>query len=247
MSVISLILGLVLAGISYGFGIARLRKWKAMRDTPTRKIVDIEPGRVEVEGRLSPIPGRLLKGPVSGKPCISYEVKVQEYHSSKNGGHWRTIHKEREGGPFLLKDDSGMVVVDPKGGKMRSVLSLFQRQGTFSELNDSARTYLESRKIRKEGFFGIFNRTLRIQESIVPVDKYLYVLGDAVDIDIPREVKDNYLVNPFTIKKRDLMVLSYKEEEKTSKDLLSGSIFLIILGTLALIGGIYLTTLFWGI
>ncbi len=242
-----MMLGLVLAGISFGFGIARLRKWKAMKDTPTSKIVDIEPGRVEVEGRISPIPGKLLTAPVSGRSCISYEVKVEEYHSSKNSGHWSTIHKEGAGGPFLLKDDSGMVVVDPKGGKMKSVLSLFQRQGTFNELSDSARTYIKSRKIRKEGFFGIFNRTLRVRESIVPVKKYLYVLGDAVDIEIPSEVKDNYLVNPFTIRKEGVMVLSYKVEEKTSKDLLSGSIILLILGTLALVGGIYLTNLFWGI
>lgn len=242
-----LIVSLILSGILFWFGFSARKKWKVMKETPTRKIIDIETGRVEVIGNLVPIPGKELHGPVSGRPCVGYDVKVQEYHSSKNNSGWRTIHRERRSGPFLLKDDSGMAVVDPTGVKMDSVTSSYQKQGAFSDMNPNSKSYIESKGIRLTGPLGFLNRTLRVEEKIVPVNIFLYILGDAVEKGMPAALMNDYMVNPYTIMKKDLMVISLKDEESTRTNLISKAFIFFVLGSVTFVGGMFLAIIFWGL
>lgn len=210
----SLILGLVVGGILCGIGYYHHRKWMVIRDTPTRMIVDIEPGRVEVNGKIQSAPGALLHSPLTQTPCVQFDVQVQELRRRKNSRYWATIHTLKRGGVFLVVDESGKVVVDPKNVKMDSIRTMNTQQGFYKDMNMNAQKYIQRMGIREKGFFGIFKRTLRVMESVVPLNKHLYVLGDAVEDPKYHSYQSDPLTSPFTIKKRKMMILSFKSEKE---------------------------------
>lgn len=232
-----LITFLILALILLVIGLFQFRKWKVMADTPTRMVVDIEPGRVEVNGRIEPVPGRLYHSPLTSTPCVNYKVEVQEYRSSGRSHYWATIHKNERGGPFLVTDESGKVLVDPKKAGLSQVQTMNSQQGMFNEMNHVAQDYIQRTGIRDKGFFGVFKRTLRVVESVIPAGQDLYVLGEAQELPMEPVLQNDPLVSPFTIKKKGLMILSYESETKLSnKKRAVWVTMLVIAGILGFVG-----------
>jgi len=229
-----LITGVVLVIIGY----LQFRKWKAIEDTPTRMIVDIERGRVEVNGRIEPFPGGLLYSPLRQIPCVQFEVKVQELRRSKNSSYWATIHTLKRGGVFLVVDESGKAVVDPKGVKLGSVQTMHSQQGLFNDMDPRAREYIRQAGISEKGFFGVFKRTLRVIESIVPVGEHLYVLGDAVDEPFYQRYQNDPVISPFTIRKKKMMILSFKSEAEVSMKKKTAWILLYVFGGISALAGL---------
>jgi len=219
-------------------GFFQYRKWKVMEDTPTRMIVDIEPGRVEVNGNIQPFSGGLHYAPLSQKPCVQFDVQVQELRRSKNSTYWATIHTYKRGGVFLVVDESGKVLVDPKGGKLEKIQTLATHQGKFREMPPRVREYISRTGVETKGFFGVLDRTLRVVESIVPTDQHLYVLGDAVDDPTYHGFQNDPLISPFTIKKKKMMILSYKSEAEVSMKKKTAWVLLYVFGGLSALAGL---------
>jgi len=207
---------LVTASILFVIGYRNYKKWKIMDEAPTRMVVDIEPGRVEINGKITSTPGKEMRSPLTGTTCVQYKVEVQEYRSSGKSHYWATIHKNERGGPFLVTDESGKVLVDPKKVKLQSVQTMRSEQGMFNEMNMAAQNYVQQLGIRDKGFFGVFKRTLRVIESVIPVGQDLYVLGDAVEAQLDYTLENDLTVSPYTIKKKGTMILSFESEKKLS-------------------------------
>jgi hypothetical protein len=243
-SLIWLIFTLITAGILFGIGYYHHRKWKVMRDTPTRMIVDIEPGRVEVNGMIQPAPGALLNSPITQTPCVQFEVQVQELRRSKNSSYWATIHKNKRGNVFLLVDESGKVLIDPRNVKMDLIQTLNSHRGPFNEMKPKVRAYIRQTGVRVKGFFGVFNKTLRVLESVIPINKNLYVLGDAVDDPKYHPYQIDPITSPFTIRKEDMMILSFKSEKELARSKRTIWVLLYSFGgfcaLIGLVGMIYL-------
>jgi hypothetical protein len=239
-----MVLASLLAGWAGGIillvmGISRIRKWKLMESTPTRKVIDIEPGLVEVKGLIKPIPGKELTAPVSGTRCISYQVRVQEWESGDDDdpGRWKTIKSEREGGPFLIRDDSGYVKVVPGRNDLERFTTVSTSSSIFNDMTPNAERYIESRGIRDKGFFGILKRKLRVLESVVLTDRNLYVLGTARETFMEPILSNDYKVSPYVISNEGRMILSYDSEEATSSHMKFAGISLVVLGSFLITAG----------
>ena len=220
-------------------GYLRFRKWKAIAVTPTRMIVDLEPGRVEVKGKMEPVAGGLLYSPISQRPCIQSEIQVQEFQYDQNGNtaQWVTIHTSRVEGIFLIADGSGKAVVDPKGIKMEMFDPVAISQGPFNEMTLRAQEYIRRTGINPMGTFGLWKRKFRIVELIIPVGTNVYVLGDAVDDPFYKRWQNDPIISPFTIKKEKIMVTTFKSERELLLTKKAAWIVPIVFGVLSLLIG----------
>ena len=71
-------------------------------------------GLVRVTGRIHR-EGQLLKAPLSGRPCVVYEVVVDAFVNHGGTGLWRRFVDLTGARPFLLTDETGTARVDTSG------------------------------------------------------------------------------------------------------------------------------------
>lgn len=88
-----------------------LKRLRAIRDTPTSRVASAAQGYVELIGT-----GRIVKeAPLISKftalPCLWYRYKVER---KDNDGKWETLDSGESTDCFLLRDDSGVCLVDPE-------------------------------------------------------------------------------------------------------------------------------------
>lgn len=176
----SLVFGII--GFANGF---RLFKRKQMiENIPTSKVRSLAMGLAEVQGEAV-VAKKELKSPFTNKNCVYYRYEIDEYRSSKNGGYWARIKDGIKHVPFYLKDNTGMVLVDPKDAHVdipkdwRFQPSLF-KSSPKKKTEEKIKSFFKKEKISYTGFFG-FKRNLRFTEYyIAPRDK-IFVLGTAGD------------------------------------------------------------------
>jgi len=70
-------------------------------------------GPVRVTGRIHR-DAKLLEAPLSGRPCVVYELVIDEL-SSGSPSLWQRFLDLRQACPFLLEDDSGTARIDTAG------------------------------------------------------------------------------------------------------------------------------------
>lgn len=93
-----------------------LRRYRLICGTPTSRVASAAQGYVELQGRAA-AHGEPILGHCSLLPCLWYRYQVER----KNGDtEWRTVSSGQSEAPFLLVDDSGRCVVDPRGAEIIS-------------------------------------------------------------------------------------------------------------------------------
>lgn len=98
-----------------------LRTAYRVLSTPTGRVSDLltDPeGPIELRGTARAA-DEVVSGPFTGEVSLLCETRVEEYRSSRYGGSWREIDSGSWSVPFLLEDDSGSVLVDPRGADVR--------------------------------------------------------------------------------------------------------------------------------
>ncbi|CAI8751016.1 RING-type E3 ubiquitin transferase [Chryseobacterium sp. IT-36CA2] len=81
---------------------------------PTSKIHSVAKGLVEIEGAL--IMKNSLFSPVKNEVCIGYYYTIENINRDSDGKEtYRTIHRETQCNVFQVKDDSGIIEVQPEG------------------------------------------------------------------------------------------------------------------------------------
>ncbi|WP_122089506.1 GIDE domain-containing protein [Halalkalicoccus subterraneus] len=89
--------------------------------TPTGRVSDLltDSNRtIELQGTAR-IAERILSGPFTGADCLLCGTVVEEYESSQHGGSWTEVDSVTQSVPFVLADDSGSVLVDPRMADVR--------------------------------------------------------------------------------------------------------------------------------
>ncbi|MBS3125294.1 hypothetical protein J4211_03510 [Candidatus Woesearchaeota archaeon] len=151
--------GLVGGAVLIMIGFKQWRIKRLVENTPTSKVRGIAMGFVEVCGTVSKPFKQYLVGPFTGKECVYYSYKIEEERQgSKGRRYWATIRSDVQSIPFFAKDNTGAVLVDPKGA-----IKL------FSEKNN----------LRLSGLFG--SRPLRFTETHLAPNDIIYILGTAGD------------------------------------------------------------------
>lgn len=118
----------VVAGVvMFVSGFAQLRRARLMEDMPTSRVRSAAQGYVELQGHARLLPGPEIRSPLSNERCCWWEFKVEhrqtEHHSGKRRVEWVTIDKGISDELFLLFDDTGECVVDPRGATVIPSLS----------------------------------------------------------------------------------------------------------------------------
>lgn len=124
---------LLLAGAAIflwdAFGRARTRRLIAF--LPTSKAKGVFVGLVELSGTAECERGESIVAPMSGRPCVYVKTKIEEKRietrTTKNSDGesvtktetvWKTLSEKERQAPFYLRDETGVVRVDPKGAEI---------------------------------------------------------------------------------------------------------------------------------
>lgn len=100
-----------------GTGIRRWKQRQLMTDTPTSTIQSLSIGPAEIEGTAHADGRDPLTAPFSGTDCLLAKYEIEEYHESNDddgGGSWNTIASDTRHAPFVVEDDTGRVLVEPR-------------------------------------------------------------------------------------------------------------------------------------
>lgn len=216
------------------------KKKQLVEDTPTSKIRSLAMGLVELIGQVIPIPERLLKSPFTEKDCVYYQFTVEEYVHSGKSSHWQTIKKGERRDLFYLKDDTGMVLVDPTGASIEAARDFDCQSGLGRDPPESVVRFLTANNIAYEGFFGS-NKTMRYREHTIVPDENLYIMGTADEKPFINDQCANQGL-PHTIITKGAQEKMFFISDKKERDILrefdmkiAGA---IVLGTIFIIIGV---------
>jgi hypothetical protein len=177
----ALLIGLGLGVTFFAGGIFSLKRKLLIENTPTSKIRSLAMGLVEIYGEVVPAEREILKSPLTGKDCVYYKYKVEEYRQSGKSGHWATIRSGEDMVRFFLKDDTGMVLVDPNRASVEIPKDFGWERGFMGkDPPGTVMKFMEQNDLHMKGFLG-FNRNMRVSEHYIAPGDRLYIMGDAGD------------------------------------------------------------------
>ncbi|ERI52342.1 hypothetical protein EA796_04100 [Pseudomonas sp. AOB-7] len=159
-------------GACLGGGWWCLRRWSQARhllDTPTSKIRSAAQGYVELYGVLEELPEAAVRGPLTGKPCLWWRFRIEEYKSSGKKRSWRVIESGSSDAWLRLVDGTGECLIDPRGAEVRPLVREVW-QGNLRHPLGPAKTGLL-------GFLSSGKR-YRYCEERFHVGQPLYAIGD---------------------------------------------------------------------
>jgi hypothetical protein len=234
----------LIAGIAlFVMGFYFYKQKRLIQDTPTSKIRSLAMGLVEIVGRVVPLPHRVIKSPLTEKDCVYYRYTVEEYRRSGKHSHWVTIKKGERSEFFYLEDETGMVLIDPRGAKIKTIQDFECQSGFMKDPPLPVIRFLEANNLRFEGFLGA-NKTMRYKENYIAPNDTLYIMGTAdknqytSDSEADKGLKDTIIQKGNHEK---MFYISDKQERDILRDysinigggLIVGSL-LIVVGILAI-------------
>ncbi len=100
-----------------GFWFA-FRSWaraRVIEDTPTAKIRSASQGYVELAGHAELMESEPVRSPLMGSECCWYRFKIER---RGNRNSWRKVDGGTSDTLFLLRDDTGVCMIDPDGAEV---------------------------------------------------------------------------------------------------------------------------------
>ncbi|HWG89822.1 MAG TPA: GIDE domain-containing protein [Candidatus Thermoplasmatota archaeon] len=184
---------LFLGGIvAFIFSWKRLQLAWLVRDTPTSKVASMAIGPVEVRGRIEPLTEKALAvGPLSQRPCVWYRYEIKELRQSGKNRSWVTVKEGKYMPDFLLRDETGAIVVRHGNRTLPHKETTELDSGTFDDPEPHVAAFLRSLDMDHETWLG-FNKSMRFKEYFMPPGTEAYVLATAErDPKAPRTAEGN--------------------------------------------------------
>ncbi len=97
----------------------RLHQARLLADTPTSKIRSAAQGYVELSGRLLEQPEAAIVAPLSGRPCLWWRFRIEEYSGSGKSRRYRLVESGCSEAWLRLADATGECLIDPRGADVR--------------------------------------------------------------------------------------------------------------------------------
>ncbi|MFH1100465.1 MAG: GIDE domain-containing protein [Methanobacteriota archaeon] len=110
---------------------------RLIENIPTSKIRSLAMGLVEIYGQVFPVGDKLLISPHTQKSCVYYRYLVERYEThydsrtKRTEGRWVTVKNISERISFYVKDETGTVLVDPKGAHIEISTDFQTRMGNM--------------------------------------------------------------------------------------------------------------------
>lgn len=115
-----LLLLLCAAGIALAlwFVFSRLARFRLIADTPTARIRSAPQGYVELIGQVIAGEDGLLRAPLSGRPCVWFDYRIEERQDHDGRSRWRHVRSGRSSQWFQISDGTGTCLIDPDGAEV---------------------------------------------------------------------------------------------------------------------------------
>ncbi|MDH4609558.1 GIDE domain-containing protein [Pseudomonas sp. BN102] len=97
----------------------RLAQARLLLDTPTSKIRSAAQGYVELYGMLHLHGDAPLAAPLTGKPCLWWRYRIEEYSENGKSKSWRVVDSGVSDTWLRLADATGECLIDPRGAEVR--------------------------------------------------------------------------------------------------------------------------------
>lgn len=110
------ILGVCIGIYLFIRGFALLKKRHLVLDTPASKIRSAPLGMVELNG-LAAGPYTLV-APITGRACYYYRTVIWEWKRRGRSSQWVVVANECMHLPFFLDDNTGKIMIDPRGAEL---------------------------------------------------------------------------------------------------------------------------------
>ena len=180
----------------YGFRL--LQRRRLILDTPLSKIRSASMGMVEVTG-LAVGPYTLV-APITARPCYYYRTLVWEYKQQGKNKNWVKVASESMHVPFFVDDNTGRLLVDPRGA------DLDLHRDFEQEFCDSFFTTKEPAPPNVHSFLsrhGVFtSNKIKVEEYCIKPKNSLFILGTLGDnrgIEVtPQPIQDAEPINSFS-------------------------------------------------
>lgn len=241
-TIFTIVISLVIVIVGIVFLIWGLLSFKVKRlieNIPTSNIRSIAMGLVEIFGVVVSPKNNLLKSPFSNKDCVYYKYKIEELQSSGKAMHWTTIRKGWDFHFFYLKDNTGMVLVDPRDAKIDIPVDNVFDSTLGKDPPDEVKQFLHSENIAFEGSLFKINKTMKFTEYFIAPGDKLYIIGTAGDNPYVKDASVEKGVEDVMIKKgkfEKFYYISDKHEDavlnkykvKMWGGIILGAIFIIV-------------------
>lgn len=147
----------------------RLGEARHLLDTPTSKIRSAAQGYAEFYGVLREQANTAIVAPLTGKPCLWWRFRIEEYQASGKSHSWRLVESGSSEGWLLLDDGTGSCLIDPRGAQVRPVTREVWR-GNLRHPRGPA----------KSGWAALFSagKRYRYSEERLHAGQPLYAIGD---------------------------------------------------------------------
>jgi hypothetical protein len=162
------------AGIGlFLYGFRLLQRRRLILDTPFSKIRSASLGMVEVSG-LAAGPYTIV-APITAKPCYYYRTIVWEWKRTGKNHQWVKIAAECMHLPFFVDDNTGRVLVDPRGADL-DLHCDFQQEfcdsyfTTKQPVPDNVLRFLVRKRM-------VTNNKIKVEEFCIKPKNALFVLG----------------------------------------------------------------------
>lgn len=165
-------------GISlFIYGFRLLQRRRLILDTPFSKIRSAAMGMVEISG-LATGPYTMI-APITARPCYYYRTLVWEWKEHGKNKEWVKVAGECLHVPFFVDDNTGRVLVDPRGADL-DLHRDFQQEFCDSFFTskepapDNVRSFLARHGI-------VTNNKIKVEEFCIKPKNSLFILGTLAD------------------------------------------------------------------
>jgi hypothetical protein len=237
---ISIIAGAVFSFICLIASFYFLRRKRLIDDMPTSKTLGVFIGLAELKGTAES--EQPFISYFAGISCVLFVWKVEEHWSrtvttvgpkgvpqTRHESGWKDIAHGGEAAPFYLKDDTGVIRIDPEGAKIED-------KEVFNKTCKRDNPLYFSRAPQNEIANSTHQR--RFRETAIPLHTPLYVVGQS------REREDVVAAEIAKDKKSPIFLISNRTEKQVSHRHIQGFWAFVILGLLMAVLGILLGNIF---
>jgi hypothetical protein len=179
------------AGIGlFFYGFRLLQRRRLILDTPFSKIRSAAMGMVEVSG-LAVGPYTMV-APITARPCYYYRTQVWEWKQRGKNKDWVKVAGECMHLPFFVDDNTGRVLVDPRGA------DLDLHRDFEQEFCDSSFTTKDPAPVNVRSFLArhgiVTSNKIKVEEYCIKPKNSLFILGTLTEnpgVEVsPQPVRD---------------------------------------------------------
>ena len=167
------VLGFAAGIVLFLYGFRLLQRRRLILDTPFSKIRSASMGMVEVSG-LAAGPYTIV-APVTGRSCYYHRTVIWEWKQSGKNKTWVKVAGECMHVPFFIDDNTGKVLVDPRGADLDLHRDFEQEfNGSFFSNQDAAPGNVNL-FLSRHGV--VTSNKIKVEEYCIKPKNALFILG----------------------------------------------------------------------